>query len=230
MDAESVLKKPKVVNLNKGQEYEAYIRNLLKEKGIKAPLDLAGNDAGFNHMGVDYYVEVKNSNAPDFGQKGLIWDKTDKWKWREVDDVSLMFDEIGVIGMIDKTFEPKRYTTDTDKLTLADKQSDMRAFEKSNIELKTAAYLYNFYARRKCYYIQIEKRGFYYLQKDIANLGVPQFAPDLTLRLRAKTHDSKAIHHYSFFAVIRADKRSIGKTDFDLEEKGGRKFPPIKSI
>ena len=229
MDGESATKKIKLSNLNKGQKYEEYIYNLLEERGIKIPLFLAGNDAGFRHKGVDYYVEVKNRNAPDYGQKGLVWDKTNKWKWREQDSISKMFDDIGVIEMIDKSFEPKLYTVANEALTTTDKYSDMTTFEKSKISLTGASYLYDFYARRKCYYIQIETKGFYYLQKDIANLGVPQFAPDLTLRLRAKTHHSLPIHAYSFFAVIQANKRSIGKTDFDLEEKGGRKFPPIEA-
>jgi len=228
MDGEPAAKKIKLSNLNKGQKYEAYIYNLLEERGIKIPLDLAGNDVGFRHKGVDYYVEVKNRKAPDYGQKGLVWDKTDKWKWREQDNISQMFDDIGVIGMIDKSFEPKLYTIANESLTAADRSSDQRAFEKSNIPLVGASYLYNFYARRKCYYIQIEDKGFYYLQKDIANLGVPQFAPTLTLRLRAKTHHSFPIHKYSFFAVIRANKSSIGVTKFDFEEKGGKKFPPIE--
>jgi len=60
---------------NRGQIYEDHIKSLLKERNL-LPDSLHENDAGFIHNGVVYYVEIKNQNAPDFGQKGLIWDNT----------------------------------------------------------------------------------------------------------------------------------------------------------
>jgi hypothetical protein len=64
------------------------------------------------------------------------------------------------------------------------------------------------------------------LKQDIANLKVPRFVPELTLRLRAKTHHSFPVHKYSFFAVIQAKTGALLKSPFDLEEKIGT-FPPI---
>ncbi len=213
---------------NKGQQYEYDITELIKKQGIAVPLDLRSNDTGFVYNGVDYYVEVKNRTAPDFGQKGLVWSQANKWQWRDDDNISKMFDTIGVTKHIDPKFVPKLYSVSKNLLTPMDRSADQRAFEKSNIPLTGATYLHDFYARKNCFYIQVEGKGFYHLQKDIANLGVPQFDPDLTLRLRAKTHASIPVHQYSFFAVIQVNRRSIRYTKFDLEEKGGRVFPPIK--
>lgn len=213
---------------NKGQQYEYDITQLIKKKGIAVPINLKNNDTGFVINGVDYFVEVKNKTAPDFGQKGLVWSQTNKWHWREDDSISKMFDDIGITKHIDPKFVPKLYSVGKHLLTPMDRSADQRAFEKSNIPLKGASYLHDFYARKNCFYIQIEGKGFYHLQKDVARLGVPQFDPDLTLRLRAKTHASIPVHHYSFFAVIQVNRRSIRKTDFDLEEKGIKIFPPIK--
>lgn len=214
--------------LNLGQKYEEKIKSLLRQRNL-LPAILEGNDAGFIQKGVSYFVEVKNRTAPDFGQKGLIWDKnTEKWRWREDDVVSRLYDALGVISNIDPNFVPKRYTVEPlEKLTEKDKQDDRRGFEKRGIPLGNLNYLYEFYARKKCYYIQIEGKGVYFLKQDIANLNVPRFIPELTLRLRAKTHHSIPVHAYSFFAVIQARTRRIYPSPFDIEEKGGRKFPPI---
>jgi hypothetical protein len=213
---------------NLGQLYEEKIKSLLRKRNL-LPMILEGNDAGFIHKGVSYFVEVKNKTAPDFGQKGLIWDKTTKkWRWREDDVVSQLYDALGVIDKIDPNFIPKRYTVESpDRLTEKDKQDDRRGFEKRGIPLGNLNYLYEFYARKKCYYIQIEGKGIYFLKQDIAILNVPRFTPELTLRLRAKTHHSIPIHSYSFFAVIQAQTRRMFPSPFDIEENSERKFPPI---
>ena len=216
---------------NLGQLYEQKIRNLLRTKKL-LPLilesNLDGNDAGFIHKGVPYFVEVKNRTAPDFGQKGLIWEKSSKkWEWREQDVVSKLYDQFGAKKHIDKSFVPKRYSVEPlHKLTLADKKFDQKSFEKRGIVLTNLNLLYKFYARKSCYYIQIENKGLYYLLQDVANLKVPRFVPELYLRLRAKTHHSSPTYAYSFFAVMTARTPAMHQSAFDLEEKAGA-FPPI---
>ena len=216
---------------NLGQQYEQKIRDLLRAKSLLPLLletNLDGNDAGFTHKGVSYFVEVKNRTAPDFGQKGLIWERSSKnWNWREQDIVSNLYDQFGAKKHIDKNFVPRRYSVEPlHKLTLADKKYDQKQFEKRGVELKNLNLLYQFYARKKCYYIQIEGKGLYYLLQDIANLNVPRFVPELNLRLRAKTHHSSPTYAYSFFAVMTAKTSAMHQSQFDLEEKAG-KFPPI---
>ncbi len=215
---------------NLGQLYERKIRDLLREKSLLPLLlesNLEGNDAGFTHNGVSYFIEVKNRTAPDFGQKGLVWEKsTGKWKWRITDTITDLYDKLGVIKAIDKKFVPNRYSVEPlHKLTSLHKKDDQQKFEK-RLELENLDVLYEFYARKRCYYIQIEGKGFYYLKQDIANLNLPRFIPQLSLRLRAKSHSSSPTYNYSFFAVIQAKSSAMLQSTFDLEEKVGA-FPPI---
>jgi Holliday junction resolvase-like predicted endonuclease len=217
---------------NKGQEYEDKIVKILEDKKL-FPLHLKnnmqGNDAAIVHKGATYFVEVKNRDAPDYGQKRLVWDQLTKWQWSENDIIAQLFTQYGIVNQhINPGFIPKRYSVlPKENITAADKRFDQIAFKKNGIPIPNTC-LHDFYARRNCYYIQIEGKGFYHLQRDIAQLGVPQYKPDLYLRLRAKTHSSSPIYNYSFFAVINADKNSASITGFDLEELGGKSFPPIQ--
>ena len=210
---------------NQGQLYEQDIRNILKSRNL-LPSDLKGNDAGFIRNHVDYFIEVKNKIAHDFGQKRVNYDPlTKQWSWGEKDIVTDLYDAIGVIGKI-KDFEPRKYTVPTDRFTKADKIFDQGEFKQNNITLDDTSYLYEFYARKGCYYIQIEGKGFYYLKTDAAALTVPQFKPELNLRLRAKTHHSTPAYDYSFMVVLETRTKDMLASPFDLEGKVGA-FPSI---
>ena len=88
--------------------------------------------------------------------------------------------------------------------------------------------LYDFYGDKDCYYIQIGGYGFYHLKQDILSLSTPQFACKMKLRLRAKTIHSTPVYKYGFYAVLKVDKKEKPqKSCYDLEQKDGRKFPPI---
>ncbi len=225
--------------LNDGQLYEKSIQKLLKKRNL-LPVDLKNNDAGFIQNGIDYFVEVKNRRAPDFGQKKITWTVNAGWHWSEVDEITELYDDFGVLDLIDKKFEPRRYTVPFHKFKSLDKRFDQKQFEQSNIKLDNIEALYAFYARKNCYYIQIEDKGFYILGEDKAKLlnntpAKPLVKLDAkpTLRLRAKTHHSIPNYDYSFFAVIQIKRSDILPSNFDLEttdlkEKNGRLFPPIK--
>ena len=205
-------------NWNLGQQYEKRIQDILKSRGL-LPDNLCKNDAGFKHYGANYFVEVKNRTAPDFGQKKLTWTKNAGWQWSEADSITELYDELGVLRYIDRNFVPRRYTVSANSISMLDKRFDQQQFEKKGIVLDNPRYLYEFYARKNCFYIQIENKGLYFLKNDIANLLVPRFNPELTLRLRAKTHHSIPIYSYSFFAVIQAKTHALLRSPFDLEEK-----------
>lgn len=213
---------------NKGTDYEHYVKSYLQRLKL-LPSVLKRNDAGFIHKEICYFVELKILDAPDYGQKGIKWSSINGWEWREKDIVSDLLDKEGVREYISTEFIPRKHSILDINLIDEDKKYDQQQineFNKMNIRLANINILYEYYARKECFYIQIEGRGFYYLKKDIANLNVPQFTPQLTLRLRAKTHHSEPIHKYSFFAVLQANARSIHQSPYDLDEKVG-KFPPI---
>jgi hypothetical protein len=209
---------------NRGMEYENKIRNILITRHL-LPEDLVGNDVGFKHNGKDYFVEVKNASAPDFGQKRVRWTQEAGWYWAEEDIVTKLYDKYNILDEINPKFIPRRHSKLQDKITKKDKIYNQKRFERSGITFEDSSILYEYYARKNCHYIQIEDLGFYYLADNPARLGVPQFKPVLQLRFRAKTHHSHPIYAYSFFVVIQK-RGEIEKSNFDLEIKVGA-FPNI---
>jgi hypothetical protein len=220
--------------LNDGQLYEKSIQKILSKKNL-LPANLGTNDAGFIQNGTDYFIEVKNRRAPDFGQKKINWNQASGWHWAEIDEITELYDDFGVLDLIDKKFKPRRYTVPFHKFKALDRRFDQQNFEQSNIKLDKIEALYEFYARKNCHYIQIEDKGFYILGKDKAGLlrnkpikPLVKLDAKPTLRLRAKRHHSFPDYDYSFFAVIQIKRADIVPSNFDLEEKNGRLFPPIK--
>ena len=62
---------------------------------------------------------------------------------------------------------------------------------------------------------------------EILSLLTDKFNGEFILRFRAKRHTTKNNHCYSFFAVIKC--RSLSKkSNYNIEESIGQKFPPIK--
>lgn len=218
---------------NRGLLYEAKIRHILEKRKLLTPalfvkVQAKKADAGFIHDGDEFFLEIKNQTAPDFGAKKIIYDpKFDKWKWNDPDRISSLFNRLGVLKKIND-FTPRKYVKADNKLTKTDKKFDRQSFENRIVDLGVAGrnLLYDYYAEKKCYYIQIEGKGFYYLKRDVANLGVPRFNPTVELRLRAKTHGSDNIANYSFRVVIVSKRETMKESTFDIEGKT-RSFPPI---
>lgn len=217
---------------NKGLEYERKIRQILIDRGLLPPhsigkLTKSGNDACFVHEGTEYFLEIKNRTAPDYGAKKIIYDPLrKKWKWNEPDTMSEMFDSLGVLNKI-ANFEPRKYVKFDSQLTPMDKNYDRTKFEKTILMDGTsgAGILHNYYAKKDCYYIQIEGKGLFHMLDDRANLHVPKFVPEVSLRLRAKPHSSFPVHNYSFRVVIVGARRSIRNSTHDIEDEN--RFPPI---
>ena len=88
---------------NKGQLYEEDINQLLDNKDL-LPNELGENDSGFIYGDKSYYVEIKNYQAPDFGQKGMVWNKDNGWSWRQNDIITELYDDFGVFDFIDEGF------------------------------------------------------------------------------------------------------------------------------
>jgi hypothetical protein len=218
---------------NKGLIYEESIRNILIAKGLLPPTLIVNvkdgkADAGFIHDGKEFFLEIKNQTAPDFGSKKIIYDaKYDRWKWNDPDRISQLFNRLGVLKKIND-FTPRKYVKADSKLTKTDKKFDRQNFEHRIVDLGMAGrnLLYDYYAEKKCYYIQIEGKGFYHLKRDVADLGVPKFNPTVELRLRAKTHGSDNIANYSFRVVIVSKRETMKESIYDIEGKT-KKFPPI---
>ena len=213
---------------NEGHKYEDKIKGLLKSLNL-LPNNLESNDAGFIHFGKPYFLEIKSKNTSDYGARQIIWNSKNKsWEWNEVDFMTKMFDKIEVLNQIDENFIPYKGRIPNGEIDDSKKKFDQRGFERKIPLLNNANFIYEYYAQKLCFYIQIEGKGFYYLKEDKANLGVPQFSPQLNfIRLRAKTHHSKPIYKYSFRAEIQAKRNKIESSNYNLESTINN-FPPIK--
>ena len=84
--------------------------------------------------------------------------------------------------------------------------------------------LFDYYAKKNTYYIQIGKAGFYYMAKDPARLNnshfvsVPQLGGSLKLRIRRKPDgSSNQPWKYSFTTAIKVDRKPE-KSPIDLEQ------------
>ena len=218
---------------NAGQKYEDYIQDILKGKNLYPLIVKYDNDAGFIHRGVSYYIEVKNVKAHDFGQKKLKWNKFDGWQWNEKDEITDLYDGYKIIDRINKNFVPRKFTLPNDaNFKEADREYDRVNFESGTIEINDFSAINSYYAKKECYYIQIEDRGFYYLERDKAVLGgnLLPFKPKITMRLRAKPHSTSNVskqYDYSFFAVLIAYPKSVMASEYDIEPKINKKFPLI---
>lgn len=216
---------------NKGDNYEQNIFDLLTARGLIAIGSTRGGvgnatDIKFLHNFQEYNLEVKLDLEADYGQKMLKWNNG-IWSWCVDDAVTSFYTSVGVLDIVNaKNFVPNRYSIARDEITPQQKNQDQKAFEdKVEIDINS---LYDFYGGKDCYYIQIGGYGLYHLKRDILSLGTSQFDCKMKLRLRAKTIHSSPVYKYGFYAVLKVDKEEKPKKScFDLEQKDGRKFPPI---
>lgn len=215
---------------NDGHAYEEKIRSILKAENLYPSIIKYDNDGGFIHRSVPYYYEVKNTNAHDFGQKKLVWNRIGGWQWNKKDEITDLYDGYKILDRISKKFIPKKFTVPNDaNFKSADREYDQMNFESGTIEINDFNAINRYYAKKECYYIQIEDRGFYYLERDDAILDakLPPFRPRITMRLRAKRHHRLPHYDYSFFAVLIAYPKSVLPSEFDLDPETKKKFPPI---
>lgn len=239
----------KSTGYNKGDKYEDKIANILKDKKILTKNYVRAGasdktDIDFIFKNQNYNIEIKADENADYGQKYLMWDKINKWTWVKNDNVTEMYKKMKIINsFIDKNFVPKKFSKTKLKITQEDKVYDQKKFEKPNIEIPLKT-LFEYYAEKKCFYLQLENFGLYHLKNDINDLGVPQFDGVITLRLRAKTiysTERKRIKNsngkfvtintkkptpwnYGFLGVIKMTKKPT-PSKFDIEELEGREFP-----
>ena len=221
------------VGYNKGDKYEDKITNILIDKEI-LPNDY--KRAGASHKSdiiVPYKnkkinIEIKNkSKSADYGQKELKWSKERKFYWTDKDSndqIVKLYKRLNIIEKyLDQDYVPRRYSVDIKKLTKADKQYDLDRCKQKAVPIPLEA-LILYYEIKKCYYIQIEKSGFYHLRRDIFNLGTPKFDGKVGIRLRTKTRSSKKIHMYGLLGKIALMEKPK-PSKFDIEELEGREFP-----
>ena len=215
---------------NKGFLYESKINKLLKKyktqsSGFQgAGADPNAPDAEIIIKGIKYKVEVKLDLKVDFGQGSLDYDlKKNKWilggaKTESAEQMREFLNSIKVPELVNKEWgkagPPRKFTVPLDKFKPSDVKHDYANFKDRFIDVKASA-VADYYASKKTYYIQIGKYGLFYMGKDVAKLGVPEFNPKLRLRIRLKRGGSVPIYNYRFSTALQAV--SLSKSDIDLE-------------
>ena len=237
-------------NKNKGFKYEDKIIEILKKKKLipQNTKRTGGSDKAdlvIYYKGNKIIVELKNKDTgADYGQKELLWSQKKLWHWskdkdKKVDPIFKLFEGLKIIeNQIPKNFVPERYFKKKHKnkkiksvyedVTVEDYNYDLKHMEKPHIPIPLNT-LFKYYMEKNCFYIQIEKSGFYHLKNDKFNLGTKQFNGEISLRLRVKYRGSRKNINikpwdYGFLAKI-ALKRKPTPSQYDLEELDGREFP-----
>lgn len=222
------------VPYNKGDEYEQKLFMILfKSKVVFPGITRAGAGGGTDivliHKGKRINLEIKKDDKADYGQKMLKWSKERGWYWAVDDEVTRLYTSIGALKHLnDRGIVPIKFNKRNENITPQDKKKDQIAFE-DKIQISSNA-LMKYYSTKNCFYIQVGNGyGFYHLEKDVENLGVPKFEAVLVLRFRAKTIHSKPPWNYGFYAVLKVVS-IIKKSKFNLEKSSSQEFPPINKV
>ena len=92
---------------------------------------------------------------------------------------------------------------------------DYRRFKDKFLSVPLSS-LFNYYAAKNTYYMQIGGYGMYYMAGNPANLPVPRFNGSMKLRIRLKRGSAIPIYNYRFTTALQVvQKPSISKFDID---------------
>jgi len=99
---------------------------------------------------------------------------------------------------------------------------DKGLLKKTNIKVTSdSLFIENHYTSKNTFYIQIGKKGLYYMKEDIANLGVPKFKGNIQLEIRPARSgsklNSKGERICSGILRIQARIKNIKESPFNLE-------------
>ena len=213
----------------RGFLYERSIFNKLKGKGItprgSKPAGSNPNlpDAVFIYQGQPYNLEVKLDLRTDFGQGTLnytdgIWTLGGA-STPEAEEMRRLLSSLGTAEFANEEWgkkgAPNKGTIQTSDFTQEMVREDYRRFTDKFLSVPLSS-LYNYYAAKNTYYIQIGGYGMYYMAANPGNLPVPKFNGALRLRIRLKRGGSTPIYNYRFTTALQVvQKPSMSKFDID---------------
>lgn len=218
---------------NEGFLYEEKINKILKKAGIQdksfqpAASDSNAPDGVFTYKGIEYKLEIKLNLKVDFGQGSLDYDvKTKKWCLGGAATASAQamrdfLTKMKVPQIVNKVWGPKgaprKFTVPLDRYKKEDVDADYKRFSEQKIRVPEDA-IANYYASKKTYYIQIGGKGLYYMGKDPAGLGCPEFKPETILRIRIKRAHTNPLHAYRFVTALVVPRLEKSNVDLDNEK------------
>ena len=217
----------------RGFLYEGRFFNKLKSKNlVPAGVTPAGPDASkpdavflFNKQ--KYNLEVKLDLATDYGQGTLDY-KNGAWELggantKEAIEMRKILTTVGAVKFANTSWgyqgAPNKGTVENKDITEEMVREDYRRFTDKFLSVPLSS-LYNYYAAKDTYYIQIGGYGMYYMAANPGNLPVPKFNGALRLRIRLKRGGSTPIYNYRFTTALQViQKPSKSKYDIDSDMK-----------
>ena len=199
----------------RGFLYERSIFNKLKSKGItprgSEPAGPNPNlpDATFIYEGQPYKLEVKLDLRADFGQGTLnyvdgVWTLGGA-DTPEAEEMRRLLESVGTAEFANlewgKKGIPNKGTVETGNFTQEMVREDYTRF-KDGFKIVNKRNIWDYYAAKDTYYIQIGGYGLYYMSANPANLPIPQFNVTSRLRIRMKPSQSYPVYSYGFKTAI----------------------------
>ena len=215
----------------RGFLYERSIFNKLKSKGItprgSEPAGPNPNlpDATFIYEGQPYKLEVKLDLRADFGQGTLnyvdgVWTLGGA-DTPEAEEMRRLLESVGTAEFANlewgKKGIPNKGTVETGNFTQEMVREDYIRF-KDGFKIVNKKNIWDYYAAKDTYYIQIGGYGLYYMSANPANLPIPRFDVTSRLRIRMKPSQSYPVYSYGFKTAILVQTKPQRST-MDLDKR-----------
>jgi len=213
----------------RGFLYERSIFNKLRSKGItptgSEPAGTNPNlpDATFIYQGQPYKLEIKLDLRADFGQGTLNYiDGT--WTLGgattpEAEEMRRLLSSVGTAEFANlewgKKGMPNKGTVETGNFTQEMVREDYTRF-KDGFKIANKRNIWDYYAAKDTYYIQIGGYGLYYMSANPANLPIRRFDVASRLRIRLKRGGSYPLNNYRFTTALQVtQKPTTSSIDID---------------
>ena len=214
----------------RGFLYEGRVFNKLKSKNLvpsgvrPAGPDPSKPDAVFLYDKVEHNLEVKLDLATDFGQ-GTLEYKDGAWNLGgantpAAEEMRNILNAVGTVQFTNTSWgyqgAPNKGTVENKDITEEMVREDYRRFKDKFLSVPLSS-LFNYYAAKNTYYIQIGGYGTYYMASNPANLPVPRFNGAMKLRIRLKRGGSTPIYNYRFTTGLQVVQKPT-KSKFNIDE------------
>lgn len=210
---------------NRGMKYEEKINDFLKKINLQNDGTSSGGttknpDGYFIHEEQEIPFEIKKDLTADFAQIELSWDSEKRFQYSDKttnkEFKQFLENNTDFLREINEkwTKEPRKFTKQN--LTSEDRNYDLDNFPDIKKEVDVS-YIEEFYCSKNppINYIQIGKKGFYFLKEDVLRMDVPRLNGKPILRARVKTRDIPK-NKWGFLVAIKL--KGVKSSIYDIEE------------